>query len=126
MRTLPNRYRYGSTLRLLVLACSGHKAGVRSLVFSPNGEWIASAGNDQAIRLWKATTGEPVREILGHEGQVESVRFSPDGKWIALYRFDGITILDASTGKEALRIPVGVRSFRLGNRRTPARIAGRA
>ncbi len=66
---------------------------VRSLSFSADGRWLASCGDDGAIRLWAvkdisraaSQTGQagqtitPIDELTGHQGLVCTVRFSPDG-----------------------------------------------
>ena len=64
-----------------------HLGAVRSsrvawaLAFSPNddGRWIASAGEDSAVKVWDSHTGTFVRSFRGHTGLVSSLAFSPDG-----------------------------------------------
>lgn len=36
---------------------SAHHAGVNSLAFTPNGQFLLSSGLDQALRLWNSSTG---------------------------------------------------------------------
>jgi len=87
---------------------TGHKNGVRALVFSPDGLLLASGGEDRTIRLWDTATAAEVRSIpmsLGAYG----VTFSPDSKWLAAQESATIHVLDVATGRElhALRQPYG-------------------
>jgi serine/threonine protein kinase len=63
-------------------------SSVRSVAFSPEGEYLASGSNDNMVRLWSVPTGE--MRVLGQcdfnesgFSYVSSVCFSPDGKHIA-------------------------------------------
>jgi WD40 repeat protein len=58
----------GDTIRLwsaqsgaLSQVLSAHSGDVHGLAFSPDGRWLASSGDDRAVRLWSLTPREPAR-----------------------------------------------------------------
>ena len=53
-------------------------------VFNHDGEWVATAHDDRAVRLWPLRAVQPTPQILrGHGAMVFSVAYSPDGTTIA-------------------------------------------
>ncbi|KAF9944953.1 hypothetical protein BGZ70_004187, partial [Mortierella alpina] len=60
----------------------GHTDMITSVVYSPDGERIASGSNDKTVRVWEVRTGVST-ELRGHKDRVRSVVFSPCGQEIA-------------------------------------------
>ncbi|MGP9819321.1 c-type cytochrome [Salinarimonas sp. NSM] len=61
---------------------AAHEAPVAGLAVSPDGETLASAGWDGAVRLTPLTDGT-ARVLTGHGGQVNAVAFAPDGTLVS-------------------------------------------
>ncbi len=53
------------------------------MAFSPDGKTLASASEDNTIKLWDMATGKEQTTLKGHGNWVQSVAFSPDGKTLA-------------------------------------------
>jgi WD40 repeat protein/serine/threonine protein kinase len=68
---------------------AGHRAGVWSVVFAPDGRTLASASVDKTIRLWHVDSGKELMALKGHEHQVNCVAFSQDSQILASASHDG-------------------------------------
>ncbi len=95
-----------STLSQVVLnlshynTLSGHRAKIRTVAFSPEGEMLATASVDSTVKLWNRD-GALLKTLTDHEAAVSFVAFSPDGQMLAtasedktakLWRRDGTLI----------------------------------
>lgn len=61
---------------------TGHMFRVNSISYSPDGQLLASASNDQRVGLWDAASGERLRMIHEHTDAVSDLEFSPDGTYL--------------------------------------------
>ena len=66
----------GQLLRTL----EGYSRRVRSVAWSPDGQWLASGSVDSTVRVWEAASGQLLRTLEGHSSRVHSVAWSPDGQ----------------------------------------------
>ena len=60
-----------------------HVKAVDSMVFSPDGRWLATGGKDNQIHLWDRKVGKHVHQLKGHLGDISALAFSPDGETLA-------------------------------------------
>lgn len=80
---------------------SANSEQVRDLAFSPNGKLLASASDDNTIRLWNPRTGDLIRTLEAHSDNVTSVAISPDGKLLASGSDDKtVKLWNLETGNE--------------------------
>jgi WD40 repeat protein/serine/threonine protein kinase len=59
------------------------KTEVNGVVFSPDGERVASAGGDGTVKIWNSGTGAGVQTFPAHAAAVVSVAFHPEGRHLA-------------------------------------------
>jgi len=88
------------TGRLIVLA--GHKSWVRSMDFSPDGNWLYTASWDGELHWWLTDDATPrsLRMVRAHRGFARWVRVSPDGALLATCGNDNmIRIWSADVGE---------------------------
>ncbi|UBF24245.1 WD40 repeat domain-containing protein [Kovacikia minuta CCNUW1] len=75
----------------------GHTSWIRCIAFRPDGQTLASASSDGAVKLWQVTTGECLHTFQAHSSLVLAITFSPDGQTIATGGGDGtIKLWDGS------------------------------
>mgnify|MGYP001810320284 FL=1 len=61
----------------IIQTLTGHKHTVNVVIYSPNGEMLASGSSDKTINLWDAQTGEILTSLHGHILAVTALAFSP-------------------------------------------------
>lgn len=80
------------------------KKNVSSVVFSPDGHYIATGGTDKKLKVWQTLSGQLIYSIA-HSERITRLQFSPHGKFIAVYMPHQLTLLrnarDGSLAKSA-------------------------
>ncbi|KAL2884830.1 Vegetative incompatibility protein HET-E-1 [Ceratocystis lukuohia] len=77
----------------------GHHNEVTSVVFSNDGQRLASGSYDKTVKIWDATSGACLQTLEGHHDEVTSVVFSNDGQRLASGSKDKtVKIWDATSG----------------------------
>jgi WD40 repeat protein/DNA-binding SARP family transcriptional activator len=79
-----------------------HSAGVRDVVYSPDGDRLAAAAWDGTVTIWNAVTGDRFLSFEAFNHAVFRLAFNPDGSRLATIGGESIKIWDASTGDRLL------------------------
>ena len=91
-------YATGSTNGIIFIR-HGHDGPINALAFSPNGEFIASAGNDNTINIWSIKKGVKFSTLEWTQPS-DSIN---KNVWSLDYSVDG-TILSSASGDGRLRL----------------------
>lgn len=59
------------------------------VALSPDGQMVASTGNENRVRLWRVSDRSPIRELTGSAQSGRCVAVSPDGQMVASGNDDG-------------------------------------
>ena len=82
----------------------GHKAGLLSAEFSPDGSLVLTGGHDRDVHVWDAQTGECLVTHVGNRGAVNVARFLSRGFLVATAGSDGTARVWATGNVETPRL----------------------
>ena len=86
-----------------------HAGSIRAVSVSADGKLIASAGNDNMVRVWSAEDGKKVHEFAGHDCHVYNTAFNPNGDGLASADLKGaVKHWDLKSGKLARDLDASV------------------
>lgn len=86
-----------------------HTQLIETVVFSPDGKWVATGGFDQRAVVYDIEKGETVYQFAVDENVANALAFSPDGKWLAMGSYDSTVVLwNMATGQSDARLETGL------------------
>ncbi len=66
--------------RLETVVQRGHYESIKSVAFTPDGQYLLTGSRDKTIKLWELSTGRELRAYLGHESTINDLVILPGGK----------------------------------------------
>jgi WD40 repeat protein len=74
---------------ILVIDPGGHLSKIWDIMFTSDGKYLVSAGDDKVVRVWDVKTGETARTIRGQigdgsEGKIFAAALSANDKYLAV------------------------------------------
>eukprot|EP01013_Petalomonas_cantuscygni_P022184 TRINITY_DN4238_c0_g1_i1.p1 TRINITY_DN4238_c0_g1~~TRINITY_DN4238_c0_g1_i1.p1 ORF type:complete len:917 (-),score=271.55 TRINITY_DN4238_c0_g1_i1:521-3271(-) len=95
----------GDSNRYEIRSYFGHKDGVYSSSFSPDGRHLVSCGRDETVRIWDVMNGFEKQKIQAHKGHVLTCAFHPNGREVASGGKDAhVKTWDVESGSRLLKM----------------------
>jgi len=91
---------FSASTRQELMTLQGHTDTLSAVVWSPDGNKIASGGGDRVIRIWNPTTGVSTLTLSGHTDIITSLAWNPDSVLLASSSVDRtIRVWNTTTGQ---------------------------
>lgn len=77
---------------------------INSLLFTPDGRTLISAGLEPLIRFWDVAANKEIKKFVGGEGSPQNIVVSNDGRWLTTSNWtDGVILWNVNWRKPAAR-----------------------
>jgi hypothetical protein len=84
------------------------------VAFSPDSQLLASASDDNTVKLWDPSTGASRGTLVGHSDSVRAVAFSPDSQLLAFASNDNtVRLWDIQSKKEIQKLVTEGKIYKL-------------
>lgn len=93
-------------VQTVALRLDYHSQAVRAVVFSPDGRFLFSAGDDRQIVKWDVESGLPLEVFQGHQGPINSLAVTRDGALLASAGNDKVVRIWKLAPTDAFERPV--------------------
>lgn len=103
-----------------VAIVEAHDGPVTAVAYAERGPFIATGGEDNAVRLWRVSDLSLVRSYRGHRDSVSALTFSPDGRHLAAAAADGRIRVWSTSSSSLYRLSSGHKSRIRGLAFSPA------
>ena len=70
---------YDRRTKEVIRELNGHSASIRTLVFSPNGQYLVSVDQDGHLILWEVPSGKLLTDLHDHSGPIAGLLYQLDG-----------------------------------------------
>lgn len=94
-------------LKSWTIETRSHRGGVNAIAYSPDGMYLATAGDDGTVRLWDPASKRPLRVLVGHDRRVNSISWEPHGKALASGSDGTLCVWEAASGKLRRAVATG-------------------
>lgn len=79
---------------------AGHRGAVSTVAISPDGRYLASAGEDASVNLWDLGTSRLIKSMTGHTARVNTLDFSAESSILVSGSSDcTVRVWDVQTGR---------------------------
>ncbi|MCB9224733.1 MAG: caspase family protein [Crocinitomicaceae bacterium] len=97
-----------ANLKPEVVLTTGHADQINYMVISPNGKYLASAGNNKVVKIWDIATTREYRTISGMDGRIDQMIFAHDNIHLAaVTQQNEVIVWNVVTGKEVFKTRQG-------------------